>query len=202
MTANTADPSRLTVERETIRQWAAEHDVRPVRTAEAAGPDALEFRVDLRGEERLSWEEFFEQLDAHELVVVHHGEDVEQPLDLVTRSEAATRVSVETSEFEARLVAGETVTTDFDERVVESGEIRTQLRAEDEGKPVVGADGGMIGMVETVHGNRAHINPEPGIVSKIRAKLGWGTVEEAEYTIDESNIERITDDEVALTIRK
>ena len=203
MTTNAAGPSRLTVERETIRQWAAEHGMEPVRTAGTEGRAAFELRPE--GDEtmeRLSWDEFFEQIDEHELVVVHHGES-DHPLEVVTRSEATNRVSVETSEFEARLVAGETITTELDDSSAEpGGDVRTQLRDEDEGKAVVGAGGGTIGIVERVHGNRAHINPEAGIVSKIRSKLGWGSVEEADYTIDESNIERITDDEVELTVRK
>lgn len=80
-------------------------------------------------------------------------------------------------------------------------DIRTVITEEDEGKPVVGAEGQELGMVEEVRGNTAYINPEPGLVDRIRSKLGWGDADEEDYTIDEQSIDQITEDEVRLGVR-
>lgn len=80
-------------------------------------------------------------------------------------------------------------------------DVRTVITEEDEGKPVVGAEGQELGMVEEVRGNTAYINPEPGLVDRIRSKLGWGEADEEDYTIDEKSIDQITDDEVRLGVR-
>lgn len=80
-------------------------------------------------------------------------------------------------------------------------DVRTVVTEEDEGKLVVGAEGQELGMVEEVRGNTAYINPEPGLVDRIRSKLGWGDADEEDYTIDEKSIEQITEDEVRLGVR-
>ncbi len=93
----------------------------------------------------------------------------------------------------------EPVTTTREE--TESG-IRTAITDDDEGKPVVGSEGQALGMVEEVRGDTAYINPEPGIVDRIKSKLGWGDADEDDYAIDEQHIEQITDDEVQLEVPK
>ncbi len=79
---------------------------------------------------------------------------------------------------------------------------RVTLTEEDEGKPVVDAQGESIGLVEEVRAGTAYVDPEPGIVDKIKAKLGWGDADEDDYPIDKENIGRITDDEVELRVRE
>ena len=69
---------------------------------------------------------------------------------------------------------------------------------DDEGKRVVNADGDEIGVIETVKGGSAHVNPDPGITDTIKSRLGWGDSDEETYELDERNVESITDDEVRI----
>jgi sporulation protein YlmC with PRC-barrel domain len=73
-----------------------------------------------------------------------------------------------------------------------------KLSDKDEGKRVVNKAGKKIGMVSQVEGNRAHVDPDPGISDRIKSKLGWGDADEDTYPIDESDIESINDAEVRL----
>lgn len=76
---------------------------------------------------------------------------------------------------------------------------RTNFTENDEGKPVVDADGDEVGIVAEVRGNRAFVEPDPGITDKIMAKLGWGDADEDTYELDQGDVETITDDEVRIT---
>jgi hypothetical protein len=74
---------------------------------------------------------------------------------------------------------------------------RTTIDDSDEGKEVVNADGQKIGIISEVKGDRAHVDPDPGVTDKIRAKLGWGDADDT-YTLPSDSIANITDDEVRL----
>ena len=69
---------------------------------------------------------------------------------------------------------------------------------DDEGKRVVNAEGEQIGIVESVKGGTPYVDPDPGVADTIKSKLGWGDADEETYTLDEKNIESITDDEVRI----
>lgn len=73
-----------------------------------------------------------------------------------------------------------------------------QFTDDDEGKRVVNADGDEIGVIETVKGGSAHVNPDPGITDTIKSRLGWGDSDEETYELDERNVESISDDEVRI----
>lgn len=73
-----------------------------------------------------------------------------------------------------------------------------EISDNEEGKQVVNRAGKTVGMVSKVEGNRAHVNPDPGITDTIKSKLGWGDSDEDTYPVDESDIESITDDEIQL----
>ena len=93
--------------------------------------------------------------------------------------------------------------TETEEAGAERGEdVRREVTEDDEGKPVVDAQGETVGMVEDVRGGKAYIDPEPGLVDRIKAKLGWGNADEGDYTIDREKIKRVTDDEVELSLPK
>lgn len=79
---------------------------------------------------------------------------------------------------------------------------RAHLTGEDEGKTVVDANGEAVGIIEEVRGGTAYLDPEPGIVDRIKARLGWGDADEEDYALKEENIGRVTDDEVELSIRE
>jgi hypothetical protein len=72
------------------------------------------------------------------------------------------------------------------------------LTEEDEGKRVTSADGEQVGMVEEVRGGTAYINPDAGMVDKMKAKLDWGDTDEESYPIQSDHVSDVTDDEIRL----
>lgn len=75
---------------------------------------------------------------------------------------------------------------------------RTKITEDDEGKRVVNATGKKVGMVSGVQTGTAYVDPDPGITDSIRSKLGWGNVDQDDFTLQEDRIETITDDEIRL----
>lgn len=69
---------------------------------------------------------------------------------------------------------------------------------DDEGKRVVNANDEEIGIIKSVSGGTAHIEPDPGMTDTIKSKLGWGDRDEETYPLEDDKIESITDDEVRL----
>lgn len=72
------------------------------------------------------------------------------------------------------------------------------FRSEDEGKSVVSADGDEIGTVERVSGSTAHVKPAADLSQSIRRRLGWSEEDQETYHLENSQVERITDDEIQL----
>lgn len=66
----------------------------------------------------------------------------------------------------------------------------------DEGMRVVDEDGNEIGIVSGFRGGQAFVDPDPGITDTILSRLGWNNVDGDEYTLDQSNVETVTDDEI------
>lgn len=69
---------------------------------------------------------------------------------------------------------------------------------DEEGKPVVAADGEQVGRVVSVEHGTAYVDADPGITDTIMSKLGWGDTDEDSYPLQEESIETITDDEIRL----
>ena len=125
MTTDESGEGRLTTDRETIRQWAEEHDVMPVRmtetntTVEDSNPYWLRSETEhTETMETISWDEFFQQVEDNELVIMFHGEDADHPLEVVDRDQAVSHAPLEASELEERLLAGETITSEVTETTV------------------------------------------------------------------------------------
>lgn len=76
--------------------------------------------------------------------------------------------------------------------------MRTDIRDEDEGKRVVNDDGDEIGMVTSIRGGTAHVDPNPGLTDTVKSKLGWGDADEDTYPLPDNSIEEVTDDEVRI----
>lgn len=74
----------------------------------------------------------------------------------------------------------------------------TTITDDDEGKPVVNANGDKIGIVAAVEGGEAHVDPDPGITDTIRSKLGWEDTSADTYSLPTDSIEEVTDDEIRL----
>lgn len=72
-----------------------------------------------------------------------------------------------------------------------------EFSANDRGKRVLTADGEMVGTIEDVAGDRAHVKPDAGLERSIRRKLGWSG-ERDTYELKRSNVSKISDTEVHL----
>lgn len=68
----------------------------------------------------------------------------------------------------------------------------------DEGKIVVNASGDTIGMVSGISRGKAHVDPHPELTGKIKARLGWDTIDTGDYVLDGSKVDIVTDDEIRL----
>lgn len=78
----------------------------------------------------------------------------------------------------------------------------TTLTDDAVGKDVIDANGEQIGMVTSVEYGTAHVDPDPGLTDKFKAKLGWEDSDDEEYPLQEESIERVTDDEIHLRYRR
>jgi hypothetical protein len=72
-----------------------------------------------------------------------------------------------------------------------------QFSDSDEGKPVVMGEE-KVGMVAAVEHGTAHVDPDPGLTDKIKAKLDWGDRDDDTYPLQEERVDAVTDDEVRL----
>lgn len=114
---------RFTRDRETIRRWAEEHDVMPVRDSETESIDDATYRFESEPEhadevETLTWDEFFRLVEANDLIVIYYSEDVDRTVDVVDQEEAVDRLPLESGEIEERLMAGETVSSELTETTI------------------------------------------------------------------------------------
>lgn len=73
---------------------------------------------------------------------------------------------------------------------------RETFTDDDEGKDVVNDRGDRIGIVTEVHGETAHVDPDPDLTDSIKSKLGWGDINEDTYPLQVENVHDITDDEI------
>ncbi|MCU4926018.1 hypothetical protein OB905_08470 [Halobacteria archaeon AArc-dxtr1] len=65
--------------------------------------------------------------------------------------------------------------------------------ADDVGKSVESENGKLFGMVAAVDGERAYVQPEPGLVGSIKAALRWEIGREDTAPIEGTDIDEITD---------
>lgn len=126
----------------------------------------------------------------------------------VRQTETTESTSIETAFFDSDTLDAEVSpvgVTEYD--TAEAGterseDVRTRLTEDDEGKPVVASDGATVGVIQEVSGGEAYVDPDPGLVDRIKSKLGWGNADEGDFRLDEERIERVTDDEVELSLPK
>lgn len=74
------------------------------------------------------------------------------------------------------------------------------LTEDDEGKDVVDTNGETIGIVSSVRGGTAYVDPDPGLTDTIKSKLGWNEPDTDDYPLDDSRVDTVTDDEVRLSM--
>jgi hypothetical protein len=73
-----------------------------------------------------------------------------------------------------------------------------QFTEDDVGKDVVRAGGDQVGIVTTVEAGTARVEPDPGLTTMIKTRLGWEDETESTYPLQEAAIDTVTDDEIRL----
>lgn len=67
-----------------------------------------------------------------------------------------------------------------------------------EGDSVVDDRGETVGLVTAVESGTLYVDPDPGLTEKLSAKLGWVDQDDAEYTVDASDVASIEGGDVRL----
>ena len=75
----------------------------------------------------------------------------------------------------------------------------SNITEDDEGKRVVTNTGENVGMIKSVRGGTAYVDPNPDMFDRMKSKLNWGDTDEDTYPIDENNVAEVTSDEVRLS---
>lgn len=90
--------------------------------------------------------------------------------------------------------------TETDARGTETGMTSdTDLLADvSQGDSVVDDQGETVGLVTAVEGSTLFVDPDPGLTEKLSAKLGWVDQDDAEYTIDASDVASVEGGNVRL----
>ena len=73
-----------------------------------------------------------------------------------------------------------------------------QLTDDDVGKPVVTGSGGAVGLISGYRHGTAYVDPDPGIATKLKTKLGWEETDEDGYPLQSAEVATVTEDEVRL----
>lgn len=128
------EESRISTDRETIRNWADELGATPVRHEETPERCRVVKESELRkSAERIEWAEFFGLLDEGDQVVVYHGAEASEPFEVVPRAEVVTRSGRDREDLDRRLTEGETVpsegteTTAVESVIVEKATLESEL---------------------------------------------------------------------------
>lgn len=73
-----------------------------------------------------------------------------------------------------------------------------QLTVSDAGKPLVTADGEIIGAIEDINRGRAFVRPTPGLLNGHGAWIGGSTSRDDTFELDCSKIADVRDDAIVL----
>jgi hypothetical protein len=136
----------MSTDRQTIREWAKEHDVVPVQSPGTTG-EGTEFTMVRESnmtadQERIAWDEFADHVDDGDHVVIYHGEGATQPMEVTDRRTAMTQSDLEDAEFEEKIMEGKTVTTEIEETAVVETVVHGEATVESEliDRTVIDAD--------------------------------------------------------------
>ncbi|WP_115865259.1 hypothetical protein [Halorussus litoreus] len=119
------DPTtNVTTGGDTIREWIEESGARPgYRTSDAGEREPYVYHPDAGDEdvEEADWDEFHDDFEEHELALIRHTDRTgSDEFELVERTEAIERATLDDEEVERALLEGDTVETQITEtRVVE-----------------------------------------------------------------------------------
>lgn len=124
----------MSTDRETIRMWADEYDAVPLRHT-AAEDDHLHIapEADATGDyERIDWDEFFDEFEARNNVVIFHEDRGRDPLEVAGRDDVIGRSEMDAEEFENRIMEGEIVTSEITETTVVESVVVEETTVESE----------------------------------------------------------------------
>jgi len=125
--------SHISRDSETIRRWAEDHNVVPVRHTGDTGESRLELVEESSHtdrHERVDWDTLHDEIEHSDQVVVYH-EDRNQ-FEVLGRDETVQRASINSEQLEESLLAGETVTSEITETTVVERTIVEQAEIESE----------------------------------------------------------------------
>jgi len=125
---------QMSTDPDTIRRWAGDHDVVPVRDTESGEPRYRMVPADTvrTDQERLEWDAFFEEFREGDQVVVYHGGSAEEPFEVTDRETAVAHSGMDEAEFEERLIEGETVVSEVRETTVVESVVVEETTVESE----------------------------------------------------------------------
>ncbi len=105
-----------------------------MRTTGGAGDHLrLAPEEDVTGDyERADWDEFFDELEARDRVVILHEDAAADPLEVTGREDLIGRSGMDEAEFEERLMEGEVVTTEITETTVVESVVVEETTVESE----------------------------------------------------------------------
>ncbi|WP_276301064.1 hypothetical protein [Halorussus lipolyticus] len=119
------DDKNVTTDRETIRTWIEDSGAKPgYRTTDAGDREPYIYypgEEDDENVEETDWDDFHRDFDDHELALVRHADrpkEGREQFELVDRTEAIERATLDDREVEQALMEGETVETQITETKV------------------------------------------------------------------------------------
>lgn len=69
---------------------------------------------------------------------------------------------------------------------------------DDEGKEVVDASGDTLGLVTSIEGDTAYVDPDPSLAETAMADMGLASGGDDEYTVDETAVETKAEEKLHL----
>lgn len=134
MADDTPGDHRITSDRDTIREWADEHELLPVLRTGADERDVDFVQRSSAGEhEPMEWDEFHTEMEESDHVVVHDQTADESPLSVRGREETIEMSDMAAEDVGQSLVEGDVVTGEITETkvvettVVERAELESEL---------------------------------------------------------------------------
>jgi hypothetical protein len=109
------------MDRETIREWAAEHDAEPTRYGGQGSTEQLALVPASErdaSQERADWDEFFEEIERNDKVVMYHDTGDDGTFEIVDHDAAMAKSSLSIDQLEDARIEGEAVTTEVTETTV------------------------------------------------------------------------------------
>jgi len=137
MTNDTRAETEITTDRETIRKWADNSGAQPAYVDDESGQRHLHVHHPDSGAtesvEETTWDDFFDRFEDDELVLVRHPDrEGTDQFELLSRTEAMERATLEDEEVERALLDGEVVTSEITETKVVERTVRETETIESE----------------------------------------------------------------------